>query len=141
MAATVFWTPEGDEIENPTPEYLKEKILQADEYYWSIGSGQGWITFRTPDKSTKLVITFDPTNGFCLEYRSTKEPSHVSIGQGDFEHTVSPQVGGDPWLLPTKFFVSRKDAWQALSEFLMTGERTSKINWAVQKEIDWQYGY
>jgi hypothetical protein len=143
MKKVKFYSPPfGDEIENPDTRLLEIMILYVDGNFWASGSGQAWITYVDDKKYAKLILTFDISNTkFCLEYDSNQEPRCVSLGEGDFNHIISTYVGGDKWILPTKFFVSPTETWLAIEEFCNTGNKTDKITWGKRSEINWHYGY
>ena len=132
---------DGDIIKNPDIAFLRILILYVGEEYWSFGSGQGEFTYVENDINNEIVITYSEGLGFFLEFDSNNEPVHVSLGKGNFEDTVSPEVGGDPWLLPTKFFVTHEETLLVIEEFLKTRERTSQITWGIESEQNWHYGY
>jgi hypothetical protein len=142
MSAKVIFTtpPYGDEIVNPDLRFIEILILYVNNEYWCAGPGQAWLDYKTDKLTYKLVLTFDINYGFYLEYKDAKEDKFSSFGKGDFEHSVTVYVGGDPWILPTKFFVSRNEAWLAVKHFCETGEMYGEITWARSSDVDWHYG-
>jgi hypothetical protein len=139
---TKFCSPaDGDIIENPDISFLRILILYVGKEYWNSGAGQGYITYVKDNKDQQLLITFDQDWGFYLEFQSNQEDTQVTLGKGNFENTVSPYIGGNPVLLPTKFFITREKALLAIEKFVKTGDRTNQITWGKESEQNWHYGY
>ena len=135
MATLIFNTPpHGIDIENPDVRFLELLISYVNEEYWSAGPGQAALTYEDGIKKRQLILTFY-IDQFHIEYRSESEPAHLALGDGDFNHIFEPRVGGDPWALPTKFFVSRDITWIAVKEFYKTGGRSDQITWATKKDL------
>ena len=141
MKKIVFVSPaDGEIIESPDIKLLRILILYVDNY-WTFGSGQGEFTFKEKDKDRQLLITFDKDWGFHVEFQSNHEPTQVSLGKGDYDTTVSPYIGGNSWVLPTIFFITREETLLVVDHFLKTGERAPSIHWGNSSEINWHYGY
>ncbi len=79
--------------------------------------------------------------GFYLEYIDQHSVFYVSLGNGNFEDTVTVYVGGEPLVLPLAFFVSREAASAAVEEFCNTGQRSDVLIWKDRNEVNWYYGY
>ena len=135
-----FYAPTGERMENPNPTYLRDRILNEGPDYWNTGSGDGGLDFRQGAGKTNLQLIFDESYGFNLVYTQLDGRRFVSIGPGDYEHVVSLYVGGNPVRLPSKFFVDKDLAWGAVAEFLRTGGKSSKVTWANDDELNWDYG-
>lgn len=142
MGGIAFYPPPFNvAIKGPDLRFLEISIKYVDKEYWCAGSRQTWLVVQNTSKDTQLTLTFDFTHGFCLEFEANYEPKYIALGGGALEHTVTARVGGDPWLLPTKFFVNRGATWQAVEEFCKTGARTNRISWGTGEQIKWHYGY
>lgn len=135
-----FSPPDGEIIRNPKPESLKELVLNRGEDYWNAGAGQGSLDRKQRGRSLQLLLTFSTDHGFYLEYIDRNDVYFVSMGEGTFDQTVTVEVGGDPILLPTAFFISPDQAWAAVEEFCATGKRTTAIRWKDRSEVNWDYG-
>lgn len=142
MKIVDFYSPPYAEvISKPDLRLIQILILYVDAEYWTAGPGQAWFDYRDNDKNCQLILTFHTNHGFHVRYEDEKSIK-VSLGEsGDYEHSVKTYVGGDPWILPTKFFVTREQTWQAVEEFCTTGNRTDVITWGDNREIKWHYGY
>ncbi len=133
--------PYAEVIGEPDLRLIKILILYVDAEFWTAGSGQAWFTYLDDDKNYQLVLTFHTDYGFHVRYKVEGESIKVSLGEsGDYEHSVETFVGGDPWILPTKFFVTREQTWQAVEEFCTTGNKTDTITWTDNRDIKWHYG-
>ncbi|NJO03819.1 MAG: hypothetical protein HC880_21050 [Bacteroidia bacterium] len=53
---------------------------------------------------------------------------------------MTVNVGGEPWHLPSRFFIDPEQTWWAVEEFLKSGQRTPKITWGRLEEQNWDYG-
>ncbi len=140
MSKLTFSAPSGEVLENPELSDIKKLILTKGERYWNTGSGDGGFDFYYETGNANLQLIFDKKWGFYLLYRGADKKSYTSFGPGDFDHTVSPGVGGDPLLLPTKFFVPRERAWEAVEEFCKSGQKSAKITWMDNAKVKWNYG-
>jgi len=131
---------DGDVLQNPDVLFLKILIMYVNEEFWCSGSGVTELNYQDQKLKSYLEIYFNVEFGFYIRYKSWQEDYH-SLGLGDLVNIVSVYVGGDPVLLPTKFFVTREEALLVVKEFCQTGKRTDKINWGKDQDINWHYGY
>ena len=88
-----------------------------------------------------MEIYFSEKYGFHLRIFPKNGDFFLSFGQGDYKHSVEVYVGGDPWLLPTKYFITNEETLIAVEEFAKTGEITPHVNWGKGSEETWTYGY
>ncbi len=136
-----FSPPDGEIVENPAPDRLRNLILNEGEDYWNAGAGQASLTCREDGSTKVLLLTMEPSLGFYLEYVDPDKVYYIPFKGGTFDDTVTVYVGGDPLLLPAAFFVPRELAWAAAEEFCRSGGRTDKITWKNRTEVNWHYGY
>jgi hypothetical protein len=94
-------------VTNPQLNWLKKLVLKEGRTYWNAGAGQGSLTRQEEGKTEILVLTMAPKLGFYLQFSIDDEVSYDSIGEGNFEESVTVYVGGDPWILTTAFFVPK----------------------------------
>jgi hypothetical protein len=135
-----FSPPDGEIIQNPQLDWLKDLILNKGEDYWNAGAGQASLKRHENGATIELLLTLEPSQGFYLEYIDPQNVYYVSLGEGTFDKTVTVYVGGDPVLLPTAFFISRKLALAAVEELCSSGCRTTKITWKQRRDVKWNYG-
>jgi len=141
MKQTKFFSPPyGDVILNPDLLFLEILVLYVNDEYWCSGSGDSYIEYEDEAKTSRIEILFSLEYGFYLRFQAWQEDYH-SLGLGDFTNTVTVYVGGDPLLLPTKFFITREQALLVVKEFCQTGKRINKINWGKDEDINWNYGF
>jgi hypothetical protein len=134
-----FSPPDGNTLTDPDVAFLKKLVLTGGDDYWNSGAGQGSLKYSGVNEKKELLLTFHERNGFSLEYIDSRDVYYVSLGCGDFNHSVKVYVGGDPLILPTKFFVSRELACAAVEDFCLTGQPTPKIKWGKRSEQKWDY--
>jgi hypothetical protein len=136
-----FSPPDGDTLTNPDRDWLKKLVVEPSRNYWNSGAGQASLKWHGDNGATELLLVFDQDHGFSLEYIDQNKVYYVPLGDGDFDHTVKVYVGGEPVVLPTKFFVSKERTWVAVEQFLKDGNRSNDLNWARRSELKWHYGY
>ncbi|VEP18272.1 hypothetical protein H1P_730013 [Hyella patelloides LEGE 07179] len=139
----IYDSPSGESIKNPDVKTIENLILHESEDYWCSGAAQGGLSWFKDEREwiSLLEIVFEPSQGFWLKYTDS-DVICVSLGSGDYKHenAVTAYIGGEPLLLPTKWFVKPQEAWFAVEEFCQTGGMTIKINWGRQGEQNWDYG-
>jgi hypothetical protein len=132
--------PDGATIPAPKPEWLRDLVLRAGKEYWNAGAGQAALTWQGGEVRTVLLLTFEETLGFYLEYVDPRSCYYVSVHDDREPRTVTVYVGGNPLLLPSRFFVSRRSAWEAVAHFLRTGEKNDAVRWEERNKQNWDYG-
>jgi hypothetical protein len=141
-----YVSPEGDVIVHPIFNNLKELILNPHENYWSVGSGQGYLTWYGQENTPliSLSLTFSEENDFWLEYsdKRTQDGSYTSLGNNDFSHenAVEVYICGDPLLLPTSFFITPEQACSGVKDFFKDGRKSDSIIWGIKGDQGWDYG-
>ena len=133
----VFRDPSGQE-RNIVEEELRELILTADERYWRIGSGEGSLEMTDSEPRRALTLSLKEPYGFLLqygEYESTDDL--VAVASTDHAETTEVIVGGNPWKVPTTFFVSRQAAWEAVEEFCRSGRPGNSLKWVRLDDQIW----
>jgi len=136
-----FSPPNGDFVINPDMAWLKNLVLKEGPEYWNAGAGQASIKYDKGKRSPQLLIIFEKSLGFFLEYIDAKSVYYVSLGKGDFAHAVTVHICGEPLLLPSTFFIPRRLAWIAVEEFCRAGLRHRKVRWGKRSEQHWAYGH
>ncbi len=136
-----YRTPNGPDITNPTMEMLREKILHGDEKYWCVGSGAGSLETNLGSETVSLSLILKEPYGFLLLYGMDDSwDDFVSISSADFSTTVEASLGGNSWIVPTGFFVSRQKALEAVEEFCRSGQMSKSLTWGRLAEQQWALG-
>jgi hypothetical protein len=138
MMAIKFKPPNQPEIYNPPMEMLQHLILQGSEEYWCIGSGEGSVETELTANALSLILK-EPY-GFLLLFVTPSGNDFVSISSTDLSTTVKVWMGGNPWVVPTAFFVSRPKAWEAVEEFCRSGQMSKSLKWGRLAEQQWDFG-
>jgi hypothetical protein len=143
MRKIVFTVPlNGAEIPDPSMEQLREWVFHGGEKFWAAGSGQGLLEHVTDGPRKRwpnLLLMFEESEGFYLEYIDGQGQYHVPIASEDYGRKVLVYIGGDPIQVPPAFFLSADIAWSVVEEFCRSGEGSSTIRWKRRKEVDWNY--
>jgi hypothetical protein len=133
-----FHSPEnGEVIQNPDLEWLRDRVLNGGTDYWD-GTVQTGIKFLGPSRNAQLVITHHAPDGFCLEHADVDHVGFVSLGRAGDNSVVTVYIGGEPLALPGSWFVPVDLAWEAIRQFSIDGTRTERIHW-VKKRDQRQY--
>jgi hypothetical protein len=139
MRYTEFFSPpDGDIIANPDILFLRILFLYVDQEYWNSGSGDSYIDYKDEHKSSRLQILFSHEFGFYLRYQSWGKDLH-SLNNGDYSKITEVYVGGNPIVLPVKFFIDRESAFEAVELFCETGEHSPLIEWGADGDIEWDW--
>ncbi|NJM15276.1 MAG: hypothetical protein HC896_07770 [Bacteroidales bacterium] len=132
--------PDGHVFKNPDLNLFRTLIFHGQSQYWNAGAGQALIELINQGEESLLALTFHQDMGFQVEVKLGDEPYFVCLGNGDFDNTVTVHVGGEPLLLPTKFFVTKQTTWDIVQYFCETGQRNNDYQWASVEELNWHYG-
>lgn len=140
MKLTEFFSPaDGDIIANPDLLVLKILFLYVGAEYWNSGSGDSYIQYKDGRKTSRLEILFSEDLGFYLRYKTAGTDLHSINDDGDYSKVVKVYVGGDPLILPVKFFIDREIALEAVKVFCESGDPTSKVKWLEHNKVEWDW--
>ncbi len=139
---TVFLACWGETTPNPTlddaRELVFEKSWDLDCAFWAsdrpLLKGKT-LVIRDGIKSLSLILKVGC--GWFLTHGIVGDDDYVAIKSTDYTRTVTVYMCGQPWVVPRAFFLPRRTAWNAVKEFLLTGERTSKLNWVELGAQEW----
>jgi hypothetical protein len=139
MSAIVFVVPEnGEEVTSPNLDWLRQMVLHGGTDFWCSGSGQGWLKHPT---GAELLLAFADRHGFFPEYIGEQLDHWIAFSENCGEGKVPVWIGGDPIIVSERFFVSAESAWSAVEEFCSSGERTRRIGWRREGDVEWSFGY
>ena len=128
----VFNMPEGREQVNPTPESLRELVLNRGDEFWAGGSGQAALEFKSAEGAARLILTGLETAGFFLIYEPTRGDSLSSVDPSvptSEQDEVTVYVGGEPMKVPRQNFLNKETAWRVIGDFLHDGQPSARVNW------------
>jgi hypothetical protein len=136
-----FRTPSGQEQFDPALAMLRDRVLNGDEDYWCVGSGDGSLEATLESGTAVLSLVLKEPYGFLLRYGTyDSTDDFVSLCFTDFSTTVEASLGGNPWIVPAGFFVSREKAWEAVVDFCRSGHMSRSITWGRLDEQRWDPG-
>lgn len=132
MSKTItFIQPDGLDIENPSPDFVREVIYNEGNAYWQSNAGDAafWFDENDERKADLIVVGKDP-EGFRLEYQSyADDGDYVLTNEAPSNEEVTVYVGGNRTNYWKNQFVSKETAWKAIEHFTQTGERLQGLNW------------
>jgi hypothetical protein len=135
---TLFRHPNGEFIKNPSEAMLRKIIFNTDEKYWNFGAGEISLETQLESNQVMLTISFKAPYGFLVQYGAfDSTDDYVAISSKDYTQTIEIFIGGNPWTVPTSFFISQDKAWKAVLDFLTSGKMTSSLNWVMLAEQEW----
>ena len=139
MRRIEFTSPaDGDVIINPEISMLKILILYVGGEFWNSGSGDSCIDYYDEVKENRLEILFSEPHGFYFRYKAKGQDFHT-LNEGDHLNVTQIYVGGNPLVLPVKFFIKREKAFEVLNYFCHIGDRTEVVAWREDSKIKWDW--
>ncbi|MGC5327298.1 hypothetical protein [Brevibacillus sp. SYSU BS000544] len=133
-----FESPDGSMIENPSINDLRLNMIDNFPDFWMQGNGTATINYFDDEKSQRsLLILPNSEHGIYLKYlvmenRRVKAEWLSLENSLALKHTVECS---DEWYASIGLFLPLEKAWIAIVEFLLSGERTDKINWINSEEM------
>ena len=125
-----FYGPDGETIENPSDEFIKE-FINKDAEYWLDGSGDSSVEADNCDEA--LIVFYEEPYGFFI----MRHPDYlVPYDEDKDNESIEHDVGGEPMVVPVCSFVSREDAYKIITEYVKNQKFPKKYNWTDLYEID-----
>lgn len=129
MVRTEFQSPTGNLIENISLEEMKKYVIDEFTTYWEQGCGDGFIDYYVDDiRQSTLMIEPNNEYGIYLKYcdrRTRKE--WLSLNDANALDEVAETA--TEIYASIGLFLSLDLAWEGIKNFLLTGERSDKIEW------------
>lgn len=144
MSRLIYRSPAGQDVINPSSEFLRAIILTPPADYWHEGSGDGELEFvgTGPTKTRLLVLPHDDF-GFYLKYLEIdgKRIVNTRLSLGDKNRLSEVTTCSDEWLASVGLFLRPSDAANAIEDFALTGETSERVEWigpdVVPSEGNW----
>jgi hypothetical protein len=128
--------PDGNEVANPTEDYVRERVLGADRSYWEGPAGDAGIVRQGDGEDADLVLIVR-AEGALVRYRN--------FLAGEDRLVADPPANGPEWVdvydgqntirVNRRFLVPREAAWTAAAEFLRTGRASPSLHWETELEM------
>ena len=139
MKRIEFTSPaDGDIIVDSNLQMLRILFLYVGAEFWNSGSGDSCLDFYDEKKEAALEILFSNPHGFYLRYKAKGQDFHTS-NDSDYSVVTKIYVGGNPLVLPIKFFIDREKAFDAVHYFCQTGDRINTVHWIEDDKIEWDW--
>ena len=127
-----FYGPDGEKVENPSDEFIRE-FINKDADYWQEGSGDS--SFEADNCDEALIVFYEEPYGFFI----MRHPDYlVPYDEDKDNESIEHDVGGEPMVVPACSFVSREDAYQIITEYVKKQKFAKKYNWTDLYEIDFE---
>lgn len=131
-----YYGSDGERIENPNEDDLKDIFFHTEASYWEQGSGDSSIEVDGCDEC--LLFFYDEPYGFFM----MRHPDYlVPIDRDVAIKTVEHDVGGDPMKVPTCSYVDRETAYKIAKEFIETEKIPEFLEWIDLYDIDFDHDY
>jgi hypothetical protein len=144
----VFRDPDGHVVPSPALTFVCA-MVENDAAYW--GSGSSSAGLFAHDKPLvgadgglvinpgvrQLAVAYKQPYGFHLQFSVMFDQTDVAISRDDYSRTTSLDLGGEPWIIPVAFFVSKEEALEAIQEFYRTGTASKKLRWVNLDQQTW----
>jgi hypothetical protein len=128
----IFNIPDGREELNPSPESLRQLVLDRGDEFWAAGSGQAALEFKGAEEGSRLLLMGLQDAGFFLIFEPATGDSLSSLNPSsktDEAGSVPIYVGGEPMEVPRQSFLDKETAWRVIGDFLNNGKPSTRINW------------
>lgn len=134
----VFESPDGATVENPNIDELRLSMIDSFPDYWHQGNGTAIIEYFDDEKGQRSLMIFpNDEHGIYLKYL-VMENRRVRAEWISLENelTLNQFVeSSDEWYASIGLFMPVEKAWTAISEFLISGEKTDLINWINSEDM------
>ncbi len=134
----VFESPTGTIFENPNVDDLRQSMIDSFPDYWYQGIGTATIDYFDDEKDQRSLLIFPiDEHGIYLKYL-VMENRRVSEEWLSLEIPLALDQfveSSDEWYASIGLFMPLEKAWTAISEFLVSGERTELINWINSEDM------
>ncbi|AYB34709.1 hypothetical protein [Chryseolinea soli] len=129
-------SPLGEEIPNPSLEFLKKVIFEYTADYWSSEStGDSALVTKKDKRELWLIFFFDEPYGFFIYYDIEFVPLHKGTPLKD-DRYVEHVVGTEAMRIPTICYRTREEAWAIVMDFINDQRMSDSFNWVRLGEID-----
>jgi hypothetical protein len=128
--------PDGNEMENPSEDYLRDRVLGADLSYWEGPAGDAGLVRQGDGEDADLVLVVQ-AEGVLVRYRNflAGDDRLVAEPPGDGADWVEVYDGQNTITVNGRFLVPREAAWNAVAEFVRTGRASPSLRWETQLEV------
>lgn len=128
-----FYGPDGDMVENPDGEFIKDIIFNKGGDFWQQGSGDSSIEVEGCDES--LLFFYDEPYGFFI----MRHPDYlVPYDENGSTETVEHDVGGEPMVVPQCAYVDRETAYKIITEYVKNKKFSDCVEWIDLYDIDFE---
>lgn len=132
--------PSGEELTNPSLDFLRKVIFDYDPIYWLKNSGDSALIIEDngPLKSKMLIFFYDEPYGFFAYY----EGVYVSVKKNTplkDENVIKHKVGGEPMGVPSICYRTKVEMWEILIDFIDRQKMCEKYTWVELSQIDYNW--
>jgi hypothetical protein len=128
-----FLAPDGLAVPEADLSFVAQQIEKQPDSYWEYQTGMASL-LDVENSSPQLTFTARHSLGVLVRYCTEDGADELvltnptSTSSGD---EVAIYFGGDEWVVPGRYFVSKNLALQAIAEFWRSGRMLRGQNWVV----------
>ena len=141
MAKILFGPPLGPPRELTDVSELKSAVLSYPCDYWLQGGGGASLETVGSDGTKKKLMILPHHNtgriGIYLRYaiivNNVHQENWLSLADRTKLDTVAECA--DEWYASVGLFLPPEAAWEGIEDFILTGEKSSRIEWIQPSEL------
>ncbi|QMV15562.1 hypothetical protein [Vibrio spartinae] len=134
-----YCPPDGDDIENPDVELIRNIVLYENEGYWKQGSGESGIEIQGVNE--QLIFFNYQDRGVFIMLSPDYEVPVVSSTNNKVQETLVHHIGGNEFRFPDCCLFPKADAWTIIQNFIVSGMKTEKFQWVELYDLDFEHGF
>jgi hypothetical protein len=145
MWLLTYQDPDGEEVPEPSPEYLRAVLgREGPGYYANSGAAALYGTERDvrgvvvhgPHNTPLLCWFLEEPSGFHFSFSSPGGPRLLTYDGSGPQPRVVHYLGGEPVYLPRGCFVPRERAWEVVRHFLETQQPSPAVPWVTAQDFE-----
>jgi hypothetical protein len=136
MAKVVFNRFHPTSIENPPPDVLRGPFFSKE--FWK-GRKSDTVSFdylgETEKVEKTLIVCYHADHGFYLHFHQGLSEEWVSLADDSRLKEIVEHCGDGDGPVSAGLFLPAEAAWEAVSEFCRTGNRSSRVKWSDMSDF------
>ena len=146
VSAITYGGPLGEEVRNPSPDFLERLIFRERGRHWLVGNGSSGLSVMekkgrdwqaVPDEPALMFYLVERHGFFFVYFDNTGrwQEQYVPLAGASGPPWVEHTVGAMPFYAPRGSFVSRPFAWEIVREFTDTRRRSKAVRWVRRRSL------
>ena len=133
--------PNGNEVQEPSLDYLRDRVLDADLAYWDGPAGGAGLFNRDSHRNAHLLLIVQ-AEGCLVTHRdlATRKDLFLTSPTAADQTVERVEVwdGQNELSIAPRFLVPREDAWAAVTAFVQTAAPSPELHWEDRLDMDEQ---